>query len=430
MYNTGLTVERVPVAHSNEDSQSMAVSDATTCTEPGDTDKTDKAHGSATASDSAQPNEKSTTGPGRTSEKRVVSPDGRIVLTEPEAYGSLGFSFPTWKKWWILSVIFAIQCSMNLNTSLYANVVPLLSEQFRISEQLPCALAPNYGTIVVARFLGGISSAGGSVTLGMVADMWTAEEQQFAVAFIVFSSVGGSVIGPIFGGLIEANLSCDALIFTFLESFGPVFKQWGFTTETMGAAFVSIAVGYVIAYISFIPWIWKQRKQLRKDPHSLQPEARLWWLLFTVPLEPLGLFGFAWTSLGPPHTPWIAPMIFAAMIAIANFSIYMATIDYMIQAYGPYAASATGGNGFARDFLAGIAALYATPLYTNLGSHSLEWASTLLGFLAILVAIPVYIFYWKGPQIRARSRFAQELVHRAERVGQEEHNMGVRAGNA
>ncbi|KAH9833419.1 MFS multidrug transporter [Rhodofomes roseus] len=563
MYNTGLTVERVPVAHSNEDSQSMAVSDATTCTEPGDTDKTDKAHGSATASDSAQPNEKSTTGPGRTSEKRVVSPDGRIVLTEPEAYGSLGFSFPTWKKWWILSVIFAIQCSMNLNTSLYANVVPLLSEQFRISEQaarvgqmiflvayalgnelwapwseelgrwpilqlslflvniwqLPCALAPNYGTIVVARFLGGISSAGGSVTLGMVADMWTAEEQQFAVAFIVFSSVGGSVIGPIFGGLIEANLSwhwnfwiqlivggvvqavhfffvpetcakvlldreakrrrdageeivygpseveenrfaprkilmiwirpfhmflcepivlflsllsgfSDALIFTFLESFGPVFKQWGFTTETMGAAFVSIAVGYVIAYISFIPWIWKQRKQLRKDPHSLQPEARLWWLLFTVPLEPLGLFGFAWTSLGPPHTPWIAPMIFAAMIAIANFSIYMATIDYMIQAYGPYAASATGGNGFARDFLAGIAALYATPLYTNLGSHSLEWASTLLGFLAILVAIPVYIFYWKGPQIRARSRFAQELVHRAERVGQEEHNMGVRAGNA
>ena len=33
--------------------------------------------------------------------------------------------------------------------------------------QLPCALAPNFGTIIVARFLGGISSAGGSVTLGM-----------------------------------------------------------------------------------------------------------------------------------------------------------------------------------------------------------------------------------------------------------------------
>lgn len=37
--------------------------------------------------------------------------------------------------------------------------------------QIPCALAPNFGTIVVCRALGGLSSAGGSVTLGMVADM-------------------------------------------------------------------------------------------------------------------------------------------------------------------------------------------------------------------------------------------------------------------
>jgi hypothetical protein len=39
----------------------------------------------------------------------------------------------------------------------------------------------------------------------------------------------------------------------------------------------------------------------------------------------------------------------------------MATVDYMIAAYGPFAASATGGNGFARDFLAGIAAMYSSP---------------------------------------------------------------------
>lgn len=38
----------------------------------------------------------------------------------------------------------------------------------------------------------------------------------------------------------------------------------------------------MIAYISFIPFIWKQRNQLRKDPHSLQPEARLYWLLFST----------------------------------------------------------------------------------------------------------------------------------------------------
>lgn len=135
---------------------------------------------------------------------------------------------------------------MNFNASIYANNISLLSTEFDISKQaarvgqmifliayafgselwapwseelgrwpilqlslflvnvwqIPCALAKNYRTIVIFRFLGGLSSAGGSVTLGMVADMWEADDQQYAVAFIVFSSVGGSVLGPIFGGFM------------------------------------------------------------------------------------------------------------------------------------------------------------------------------------------------------------------------------------
>lgn len=193
--------------------------------------------------------------------------------------------------------------------------------------QIPCALAPNYGTIIIGRILGGFSSAGGSVTLGMVADMWNADDQQYAVAYIVLSSVGGSVIGPVIGGFIEKNLSwhwvfwvqllfggatqivhfffvpetrttimldrearrrrkagesniwgpnemtkqrisikevlviwyrpfemfvtepivlwlsllsgfSDALIFTFLEAYTPVYEQWGFGVVTTGLAFL------------------------------------------------------------------------------------------------------------------------------------------------------------------------------------------------
>lgn len=40
-------------------------------------------------------------------------------------------------------------------------------------------------------------------------------------------------------------------------------------------------MGYVIAYASFIPWIARQRRQLRADPGSVQPESRLRWLLFS-----------------------------------------------------------------------------------------------------------------------------------------------------
>ena len=53
-------------------------------------------------------------------------------------------------------------------------------------------------------------------------------------------------------------------------------------------------------------------------------------------------------------------MIFSTCVAIANYAIYMSTIDYMVASYGIYSASATGGNGFARDFLAGVAAMYAS----------------------------------------------------------------------
>jgi len=104
---------------------------------------------------------------------------------------------------------------MNFNASIYGNSVSGMTKEFHISEQaarvgqcvflityafgcelwapwseeygrwivlqlslglvnlwqLPAALAPNFGAMVVARFLGGLSSAGGSVTLGMVADM-------------------------------------------------------------------------------------------------------------------------------------------------------------------------------------------------------------------------------------------------------------------
>ncbi|KAL8732370.1 MAG: hypothetical protein Q9166_002768 [cf. Caloplaca sp. 2 TL-2023] len=484
----------------------------------------------------------------------IPGPDGKIELTEVDAYDRLGFCFTTRKKWTILSVIFVVQCSMNFNASVYGNAVGGLVDAFHISAQaarvgqavfliayafgcelwapwseefgrrsvlqmslglvnlfqVPCALARNYGTMICGRIFGGLSSAGGSVTLGMVADMWEPDDQQYAVAFIVFSSVGGSVLGPVFGAFIEEYMSwqwifwwqlffgaavqtlhfffvpetrasilldreakrqrmagrkdiygpnemkkqrltlheiltiwyrpfemfvrepivlflsllsgfSDALIFTFLESYTPVFKQWSFGTIALGLTFIPLLVGYLLAYLSWFPTIWHQTQARKKNPAAIKPEARLYWLLWTAPLETIGLFGFAATSLGPRYVHWIAPLIFSGMIAIANYAIYMATIDYMIASYGPYAASATGGNGLARDFLAGVAAMYSMPFYTNIpsfGKLQLVWPTIILGCLAFLVTIPIFVFYWKGPEVRARSKFAQTLAHEREAQGE------------
>lgn len=87
--------------------------------------------------------------------------------------------------------------------------------------QIPCALSTNWTTVIVARALGGLSSAGGSVTLGIVADMWQPEDQQYAISFVVLSSVAGSLVGPIYGGFIETNLSFR-WVFWIMLIFGAV----------------------------------------------------------------------------------------------------------------------------------------------------------------------------------------------------------------
>lgn len=171
----------------------------------------------------------------------------------------------------------------------------------------------------------------------------------------------------------------DALIFMFIQSFSPIYKQWGFDAIAQGLAFIPILVGYLIAWISYFPAIKRNTRERAARPNDeiAQYESRLWWLLYTVPCLPLGLIGFAFTTQGPP-LPWISSMIFATLVGIANYSIYMATIDYMICAYGPYSTSATGGNGWSRDFLAGVLTIPATPFFTNIGDHPIRHASLIL----------------------------------------------------
>lgn len=128
----------------------------------------------------------------------------------------------------------------------------------------------------------------------------------------------------------------DMLIFIFQESFELVFGQWNFGTVAVGLTFLSVIVGYIISYLLYMPRFWWELKQRKRDRHSLKPEARLTYLLFICPWESFGLFGFAWTSLGPPRVHWMAPIVFSTLISMANYAIYFSTVDYMIAAYGPY----------------------------------------------------------------------------------------------
>ncbi|KAI7369703.1 hypothetical protein KC336_g20986, partial [Hortaea werneckii] len=55
-------------------------------------------------------------------------PDGRLELTEEAGYEKLGYCWPTWKKWTVLTSIFVVQLSMNFNAAVYANSSGMTAE--------------------------------------------------------------------------------------------------------------------------------------------------------------------------------------------------------------------------------------------------------------------------------------------------------------
>jgi MFS family permease len=221
------------------------------------------------------------------------------------------------------------------------------------------------------------------------------------------------VCEPIVGFLSLLSGFSDALIFSFLESYGYVFGKdgWGFTPSQLGLALFALFIGYWLAAVLYYPVI-RRHNQQRSNGKTLSPESRLSALRWIVLLLPVGLFGSAFVVTGPP-LPWIAPLIFAVLIGCANLAIYFATIDYMVAAYGgQYSASATGGNGFARDVLAGICSFYTGPMYKNLGVTNSTWV---LFAISVLVCIPVFCIYRWGPKIRARSMYAERIQQEREK---------------
>jgi hypothetical protein len=168
---------------------------------------------------------------------------------------------------------------------------------------------------------------------------------------------------------------------------------------------IALAVSHIIAYLAFFLVIARHNVRRTKG-EALVPEAHLKALLYHVILLPVGLFICAFVVTGPP-LHWSGVNVASVLVDIANFAIYYTTIDYMVAAYGPYSASPTSGNGFMREFLAGMCVLYTGPMYKKLGI----WHSYLVLFsLGLLFCIPVYVFYSKGVTIRERSNFANEIA--------------------
>lgn len=116
--------------------------------------------------------------------------------------------------------------------------------------QIPCALSPNIGGLLVCRFLSGVfSSSGLSLAGGTIADIWNIEERGMAIAFFAAAPYCGPVVGPIVCGWINVGSHRLDLFFWSNMAF---------------AGAVMIIVGLVPE--TYAPVILKRRaKKLRKE---------------------------------------------------------------------------------------------------------------------------------------------------------------------
>lgn len=99
--------------------------------------------------------------------------------------------------------------------------------------------------------------------------------------------------------------------------------------------------------------------------------------------------------------------------------IFVSYLNYLVDVYLMWAASAIAANTIARS-----ACGAAAPLFTNQMFHALGvgGGGSLVGGVATLLAVVPFVFYKYGKSIRVRSKFAPTPAKQERRVEDEEAN--------
>lgn len=121
------------------------------------------------------------------------------------------------------------------------------------------------------------------------------------------------------------------------------------------------------------------------------------------------IFRFAWTSYS--SIPWIVPIIASAFWGAGIFIITLAMLNYVVDSYQTYSASALAGANVVRNALGAGFPLFTDQMYSTLGY---EWAGTLVACLSLFfVPLPIWWFF-RGERLRLKSPWAREHFDQTE----------------
>ncbi|KAI9712541.1 MAG: hypothetical protein M1812_006850 [Candelaria pacifica] len=196
------------------------------------------------------------------------------------------------------------------------------------------------------------------------------------------------------------------LLYLFLTAYPIAFQQIrGMNPGVGGLPFFGLILGQLSAglYILFLQPSYIRK--LKANNGMPIPEWRLPPVIMGGVSFSLGLFWFGWAAY-KPNVHWIAPTLSGLFTGFGLLSIFLQSLNYLVDAYLMFAASAIAANTFLRSLAGAGFPLFATYMFQGMG---IQWASTLLGVVAaLLVPIPVW-FYVSGHKIRAKSKFAPTM---------------------
>ncbi|KXH36609.1 major facilitator superfamily transporter [Colletotrichum simmondsii] len=207
------------------------------------------------------------------------------------------------------------------------------------------------------------------------------------------------------------------LLYLFLTAYPFVFRGvHGFGAGQSGLTFFGMITGQLIAGVTVLlqqPWYLRKLKANNGVPI---PEWRLPSVIAGGVFFAIGIFWFGWSGYRA-DVHWIVPTLSGLFTGFGLMSIFLQALNYLVDAYLMFAASAIAGNTFLRSLCGAGFPLFASYMFNGMG---IQWASTLLGCVAIaLVPIPVIFYIW-GHKIRAKSAYAPTFAAPADEPDEED----------
>ena len=179
-----------------------------------------------------------------------------------------------------------------------------------------------------------------------------------------------------------------------------------FTLTGQAGVFAAMVIGVIVATLLSV---YHERIAAKHLPGmSASPEGRLYFTCIEAMLLPIGLFWFGWTSYSSIH--WIVPTIAIGFATIGVYSVYLAVFNYLADVYHRYASSALAGQSFCRNTFGAVFPLFTSQMFLAL---DFPGASSLLGGIGLVLTLVPWVLVFKGPQIRARSKLASEIMSTA-----------------